>query len=174
MWILMLKLFLWRTLKKKTIWDVHWPLIDNRWCSGYSDLCNDFVKKTLARHPRRIFLNKNSGQIFVNKNRKCGGLAGCTKDFRFHGIFSITGAQSTPLESEVWYHGPMSRAEAELLLEDEGDFLVRESKSKAGQYVLSGVQNGQPRHLLLVDPEGKVRTAFCHAEKSFLFMTMLL
>lgn len=70
-------------------------------------------------------------------------------------------AQSTPLESEVWYHGPMSRAEAELLLEDEGDFLVRESKSKAGQYVLSGVQNGQPRHLLLVDPEGKVRTKDC-------------
>jgi len=63
-----------------------------------------------------------------------------------------------PLELEVWYHGPMSRAEAELLLEDEGDFLVRESKSKAGQYVLSGVQKGQPRHLLLVDPEGKVRT----------------
>lgn len=61
-----------------------------------------------------------------------------------------------PLELEVWYHGPMSRAEAELLLEDEGDFLVRESKSKAGQYVLSGVQKGQPRHLLLVDPEGKV------------------
>lgn len=94
-------------------------------------------------------------------------MAGCTKDFRFHGIFSITDAQSTPLESEVWYHGPMSRAEAELLLEDEGDFLVRESKSKAGQYVLSGVQNGQPRHLLLVDPEGKVRTAFCHAENLF-------
>lgn len=66
--------------------------------------------------------------------------------------------KSIPLESEVWYHGPMTRAEAELLLEDEGDFLVRESKSKAGQYVLSGVQNGQPRHLLLVDPEGKVRT----------------
>ena len=61
-----------------------------------------------------------------------------------------------PLDSEVWYHGPMSRAEAELLLEDEGDFLVRESKSKAGQYVLSGVQKGQPKHLLLVDPEGKV------------------
>ena len=55
----------------------------------------------------------------------------------------------------------MTRAEAELLLEDEGDFLVRESKSKAGQYVLSGVQNGQPRHLLLVDPEGKVCTFCC-------------
>ncbi|XP_015766532.1 PREDICTED: SHC-transforming protein 1-like [Acropora digitifera] len=65
---------------------------------------------------------------------------------------------SGSLEAEVWYHGPMSRAEAELLLEDEGDFLVRESHSKAGQYVLSGVQKGQPRHLLLVDPEGHVRT----------------
>ncbi|XP_015766544.1 PREDICTED: SHC-transforming protein 1-like [Acropora digitifera] len=63
-----------------------------------------------------------------------------------------------PLEAEVWHHGPMSRAEAELLHEDEGDFLVRESHSKAGQYVLSGVQKGQPRHLLLVDPEGHVRT----------------
>lgn len=70
--------------------------------------------------------------------------------------------KSIPLESEVWYHGPMTRAEAELLLEDEGDFLVRESKSKAGQYVLSGVQNGQPRHLLLVDPEGKVCTVCCY------------
>ena len=47
-----------------------------------------------------------------------------------------------------------------MLLEDEGDFLVRESKSKAGQYVLSGVQRGQPRHLLLVDPEGKVCVLF--------------
>lgn len=71
----------------------------------------------------------------------------------------IAAPKPTPLESEVWYHGPMSRAEAELLLEDEGDFLVRESKSKA---VLSGVQNGQPRHLLLVDPEGKVRIVCCY------------
>ncbi|KAM7428020.1 SHC (Src y 2 domain containing) transforming protein [Porites harrisoni] len=73
-------------------------------------------------------------------------------------VSETTAQEPIPLEAEVWYHGPMSRAEAELLLEDEGDFLVRESKSKAGQYVLSGVQNSQPRHLLLVDPQGKVRT----------------
>lgn len=77
-------------------------------------------------------------------------------------FLNTTVPKSIPLESEVWYHGPMSRAEAELLLEDEGDFLVRESKSKAGQYVLSGVQNGQPRHLLLVDPEGKVCIVCCY------------
>jgi len=43
----------------------------------------------------------------------------------------------------------------ELLLHD-GDFLVRESPSTPGQYVLSGRHKGCIRHLLLVDPEGKV------------------
>ncbi|XP_071844245.1 SHC-transforming protein 1-like isoform X2 [Apostichopus japonicus] len=62
------------------------------------------------------------------------------------------------LSEEEWYHGPMSRREGEALLEEDGDFLVRESTSSKGQYVLSGMQNGQPKHLLLVDPRGKVRT----------------
>ena len=50
----------------------------------------------------------------------------------------------------------MSRKEGEALLEEDGDFLVRESTTSKGQYVLSGMQNGQPKHLLLVDPSGKV------------------
>ena len=36
------------------------------------------------------------------------------------------------LRDSEWFHGQISRAEAELLLEDEGDFLVRESKDPAG------------------------------------------
>ena len=60
------------------------------------------------------------------------------------------------LRDSEWFHGEISRAEAELLLEDEGDFLVRESKTQQGQFVLSGVQSGHPRHLLLVDPKGQV------------------
>lgn len=40
----------------------------------------------------------------------------------------------------------------------DGDFLVRESVTSPGQFVLSGLQGGQAKHLLLVDPEGKVRT----------------
>ncbi|KAK2084169.1 sporulation-specific csd4-like protein [Saguinus oedipus] len=39
-----------------------------------------------------------------------------------------------------------------------GDFLVRESTTTPGQYVLTGLQSGQPKHLLLVDPEHVVRT----------------
>jgi len=44
------------------------------------------------------------------------------------------------------------------LLSHDGDFLVRESPSTRGQFVLSGRHSGHVRHLLLVDPEGKVLT----------------
>ncbi|XP_069506316.1 SHC-transforming protein 1 isoform X1 [Ambystoma mexicanum] len=62
------------------------------------------------------------------------------------------------LKCEPWYHGKMSRKDAEKLLRGNGDFLVRESTTTPGQYVLTGLQNSQPKHLLLVDPEGVVRT----------------
>ena len=42
------------------------------------------------------------------------------------------------------------------MLEEDGEFLVRESTSQAGQYVLTGMQDGKARHMLLVDPEGVV------------------
>lgn len=63
----------------------------------------------------------------------------------------------TPLFEE-WFHGNLSRKEAEKLLLNDGDFLVRQSSADAEQYVLSGRQNGAIKHLLLVDPEGVVRT----------------
>ncbi|TTD18119.1 SHC-transforming protein 1 [Bagarius yarrelli] len=62
------------------------------------------------------------------------------------------------LQNEPWFHGPLSRKKAENLLSKDGDFLVRESGTTPGQYVLTGQQGGQPKHLLLVDPEGVVRT----------------
>ncbi|XP_027780692.2 SHC-transforming protein 4 [Marmota flaviventris] len=66
------------------------------------------------------------------------------------------------IKQQLWnedcYHGKLSRKAAESLLVKDGDFLVRESVTSPGQYVLSGLQGGQAKHLLLVDPEGKVRT----------------
>nr|XP_023015061.1 SHC-transforming protein 4 [Leptinotarsa decemlineata]ALE20584.1 SHC [Leptinotarsa decemlineata] len=63
------------------------------------------------------------------------------------------------LESEVWFHGQISRAEAESLLQKDGDFLVREStNTMERQFVLSGMQDNNKKHLLLIDPEGVVRT----------------
>lgn len=59
---------------------------------------------------------------------------------------------------EDWFHGKLSRKAAERCLLKDGDFLVRESATSLSQYVLSGLHGGQAKHLLLVDPEGKVRT----------------
>ncbi|XP_051906404.1 SHC-transforming protein 3 isoform X2 [Hippocampus zosterae] len=62
------------------------------------------------------------------------------------------------LEGQAWYRGKMSRRAAEKLLHDDGDFLVRKSATNPGSYVLTGMHNGIAKHLLLVDPEGTVRT----------------
>ncbi|XP_061108174.1 LOW QUALITY PROTEIN: SHC-transforming protein 1 [Conger conger] len=75
---------------------------------------------------------------------------------------ALSGAAAPPLaeqlQSEPWFHGSLSRRQAERLLSRDGDFLVRESGTTPGQYVLTGQQGSQPKHLLLVDPEGVVRT----------------
>ncbi|KAM6216128.1 SHC-transforming protein 3 [Rhynchocyon petersi] len=62
------------------------------------------------------------------------------------------------LKAEPWYLGEMSRKEAERLLKKDGDFLVRKSTTNSGSFVLTGMHNGQAKHLLLVDPEGTIRT----------------
>ncbi len=46
----------------------------------------------------------------------------------------------------------------------DGDFLVRESQASPGQYVLTGMQAGSKKHLLLVDPEGVVSVS-CQARE---------
>lgn len=66
--------------------------------------------------------------------------------------------QRGQLLSEIWFHGFVSRQDAEALLTRDGDFLVRESQGSAGQFVLTGLQGGVKKHLLLIDPEGVVRT----------------
>uniref|UniRef100_A0A8C1NYF4 SHC-transforming protein 1 n=1 Tax=Cyprinus carpio TaxID=7962 RepID=A0A8C1NYF4_CYPCA len=80
----------------------------------------------------------------------------------FDAALGVSGAVAPPLaeqlQNEPWFHGPLSRRQAERLLTKDGDFLVRESSTTPGQYVLTGQQGGQPKHLLLVDPEGVVRT----------------
>ena len=47
----------------------------------------------------------------------------------------------TDLSKEPWYHGRLSRADAERTLEQsgsvEGSYLVRDSLSMTGEYVLS-------------------------------------
>lgn len=72
--------------------------------------------------------------------------------------FSLSAeVQRSQLLTEQWFHASISRQAAEALLKHDGDFLVRESQGKSGQYVLTGLQAQTPKHLLLIDPEGTVR-----------------
>ncbi|CAG4979681.1 unnamed protein product [Parnassius apollo] len=67
-------------------------------------------------------------------------------------------AQAALLAVEPWFHGPISRTTAEKLVMEDGEFLVRESAACPGQFVLTGARRGVHKHLLLVDPNGVVRT----------------
>ncbi|KAF7670413.1 hypothetical protein LDENG_00124660 [Lucifuga dentata] len=73
-------------------------------------------------------------------------------------VCSLAFRAQEELEGQTWYHSKMSRRDAEKLLKEDGDFLVRKSTTNPGSYVLTGMHNGLAKHLLLVDPEGTVRT----------------
>ncbi|CAB3992692.1 tyrosine- kinase Fer isoform X1 [Paramuricea clavata] len=62
-----------------------------------------------------------------------------------------------PLEDELWYHGMISREETEALLKNGGDYLVRESKRKPGNYVLSAKWDGIRHFIIQQDESGKFR-----------------
>ena len=59
-----------------------------------------------------------------------------------------------PLSLQPYFHGRISRTDAESLVTDDGDFLVGESTNS--QYVLTGRSGGKPEHLLLMDKNGRV------------------
>ncbi|XP_070710366.1 breast cancer anti-estrogen resistance protein 3 homolog isoform X2 [Pempheris klunzingeri] len=50
----------------------------------------------------------------------------------------------------AWYHGPLSREAAESLFERDGDFLVRDSSSAPGSYVLSCFWMNGPMHFKII------------------------
>ncbi|XP_034741333.1 breast cancer anti-estrogen resistance protein 3 homolog isoform X2 [Etheostoma cragini] len=52
--------------------------------------------------------------------------------------------------SHAWYHGPLSREAAEALFEKDGDFLVRDSSSAPGDYVLSCFWKDVPMHFKII------------------------
>lgn len=54
------------------------------------------------------------------------------------------------LRSHAWYHGPLSREAAESLFEKEGDFLVRDSSSAPGDYVLSCFWKNSSQHFKII------------------------
>ena len=54
-----------------------------------------------------------------------------------------------PLENQPWYHGRIMRFEAEALLHEDGDFLVRENTTMSDTYTLSMHWRGGHDHTLI-------------------------
>ncbi|XP_041839434.1 breast cancer anti-estrogen resistance protein 3 homolog isoform X2 [Melanotaenia boesemani] len=76
------------------------------------------------------------------------------------------------LRSHAWYHGPLSRENAESLFENNGDFLVRDSSSVPGDYVLSCFSNNIPCHFKIIrvvlrPKQGYTRELFQFEEDRF-------
>lgn len=95
----------------------------------------------------------------ANSNTASTVNSGSTRDVFDMQSFSLCAEVSrSQLLTESWFHSAISRPVAEALLKNDGDFLVRESQGKPGQYVLTGLEGTNPKHLLLVDPHGIVRT----------------
>nr|XP_020824501.1 tyrosine-protein kinase Fer isoform X3 [Phascolarctos cinereus] len=70
----------------------------------------------------------------------------CASSKKFCDVIS---ASDKPLVEQDWYHGAIPRIEAQELLKQQGDFLVRESHGKPGEYVLSVFSDGQRRHFII-------------------------
>ncbi|XP_069892118.1 tyrosine-protein kinase Fer isoform X2 [Dipodomys merriami] len=64
-------------------------------------------------------------------------------------LSDVIAASEKPLADQDWYHGAIPRIEAQELLKQQGDFLVRESHGKPGEYVLSVYSDGQRRHFII-------------------------
>uniref|UniRef100_A0A8C8E1V4 SHC-transforming protein 4 n=1 Tax=Oryzias sinensis TaxID=183150 RepID=A0A8C8E1V4_9TELE len=106
-------------------------------------------------HGRASEVLNSIGQAFEARFRQ---LLSQTSTLLSTRLFSRWSGLSNGLLHLMAETGAWSRKKAESLLTCSGDFLVRESSSASGQYVLSGMEGATVRHLLLVDPHGQVRT----------------
>ncbi|KAK1883824.1 Tyrosine-protein kinase Fer [Dissostichus eleginoides] len=72
-------------------------------------------------------------------------------------FFDVIPTCERPLVDQDWYHGAIPRTEAQELLRQQGDFLVRESHGKPGEYVLSVYSDEQRRHFIIQYAETQYR-----------------
>ncbi|XP_075595038.1 tyrosine-protein kinase Fer-like isoform X4 [Balearica regulorum gibbericeps] len=72
-------------------------------------------------------------------------------------FFDVISTTEKPLGEQDWYHGAIPRIEAQELLKQQGDFLVRESHGKPGEYVLSVFSDGQRRHFIIQYADNQYR-----------------
>jgi hypothetical protein len=74
------------------------------------------------------------------------------------------------IKANAWYHGPISRIAAEEMVRNNGDFLIRDSSTQHGDFVLTTRWNGQPLHFVVNRrpvPGVPARSAYHFEEDAF-------
>ncbi|KAK7880988.1 hypothetical protein WMY93_032383 [Mugilogobius chulae] len=99
-----------------------------------------------------LFDKKDRGSRFDTLRHSLAGII--TRSPKLHSssssqFFDVIPTSERPLSEQEWYHGAIPRTEAQELLRAQGDFLVRESHGKPGEYVLSVYSEGQRRHFII-------------------------
>ena len=62
------------------------------------------------------------------------------------------------LEEEIWFHGVLPRLEVVRLLQEDGDFLVRETVRNEEKQIVLSVMWSSPKHFIVqTSPEGLFR-----------------
>lgn len=83
-------------------------------------------------------------------------------------FFDVIPTSERPLAEQEWYHGAIPRTEAQELLRQQGDFLVRESHGKPGEYVLSVFSDDQRRHFIIQYADVRILTLTREAAQTHL------
>ncbi|CAJ0598877.1 unnamed protein product [Cylicocyclus nassatus] len=78
------------------------------------------------------------------------------------------------IESQPWYCGLVTRINSEKMLTDNGDFLVRDSISMPGEYVLTAMWNGRPLHFQINTVCENGKKHFHLEEESFASVAALI
>uniref|UniRef100_A0A8C1RFV3 Tyrosine-protein kinase n=1 Tax=Cyprinus carpio TaxID=7962 RepID=A0A8C1RFV3_CYPCA len=97
-------------------------------------------------------VSKDNVSKFETLRHSIAGIIRSPKSF-----FDVIPTSEKPLGEQEWYHGAIPRTEAQELLKQQGDFLVRESHGKPGEYVLSVFSDAQRRHFIIQFADNQYR-----------------
>ncbi|XP_010004934.1 PREDICTED: breast cancer anti-estrogen resistance protein 3 isoform X2 [Chaetura pelagica] len=74
---------------------------------------------------------------------------------------------SEDLRSHAWYHGRIPRQVAEGLVQRDGDFLIRDSLSSPGNFVLTCQWKNTSRHFKIIRTVLRLNEAYCRVQYQF-------
>ncbi|XP_072439738.1 tyrosine-protein kinase Fer isoform X2 [Chiloscyllium punctatum] len=138
--------------------------------SAQKDLLDQKVKENDGKEPppvlayeddARSITSMDKGKDKVSKfdsiRHSIAGMIRSPKNYLSSSFFDVMPTSEKPLAEQDWYHGAIPRIEAQELLKQQGDFLVRESHGKPGEYVLSVYSDGQRRHFIIQYADNQYR-----------------